>query len=194
MDPLLAPSNHICRLRPGTSPLPCPSDEHATTISSHRPARLCRSGARRGAAQLTTLQSEQQAVRALLDKATSIGDILQIQGQLFTLQTQIQQLSGQQGTLADQTAYATISVEVTAPLAVASVSRPHHSVWSRAGHAAAANSAAVVRALVLSVGWSAPILVIAAVAGLPFAIRWRRRGGRLGWLGRRPAGIGSETT
>jgi hypothetical protein len=65
------------------------------------------------AARVTVLQSEADAVRTLLSRAAAIGDILQIQNQLFDLQTQIEQLNGQRATLADQTTWATISVELT---------------------------------------------------------------------------------
>ena len=130
-------------------------------------------------AQLTTLQAEAQAVQTLLARATSIGDILQIQNQLFGLQTQIQQLAGQQGTLADQTTYATLSVEVVAPVGAPAPVRPSRpTVWSRAWHAATENTAAVGRAVVLTVGWVAPVLVLAAVVGIPLEARRRRRGGR----------------
>ena len=58
-------------------------------------------------AQLTTLQDEAQAARTLLARATSIGDILAIQDQVFALQSQIQQLSAQQAALSGEVSYAT---------------------------------------------------------------------------------------
>jgi hypothetical protein len=134
-------------------------------------------------ARITTLQAEEDALRTLLGRAQQIGDILQIQNQLFELQSQVEQLSGQQNTLAAQTSYATLSVELTAPPAAAAPGpkpRPtdHPSTIARAWTLAGHHTVAVLRALVLALGWSTPVLVGVALAGVPLLLRWRRRAGR----------------
>jgi hypothetical protein len=124
-------------------------------------------------AQLTTLQDEADAARTLLAKANSIGEILAIQDQVFALQSQIQQLSAQQAALAGEISYATVSVELTATPVPAP--RPHRQpTASRTWHLAVSNSAAVLRGIVLTMGWLAPVLILAAIAALPWAV-WRRR-------------------
>lgn len=127
-------------------------------------------------AQISTLDAEANAVRTLLARATSIGDILTIQNQLFDLQTQIQQLTGQQSSLADKTTYATISVELTAPVVATAAPKPpaHQSAIARAWTLAGHNIVAVLRALGLIVGWAAPALVVAGGVGVGFLL-WRRR-------------------
>ena len=45
-------------------------------------------------ARITSLKAEEAAFQTLLGKATEIGDILQIQDQLFNVRTQIEQLRG----------------------------------------------------------------------------------------------------
>ena len=127
-------------------------------------------------AQLTTLQDEAQAARTLLAKATSIGDILSIQDQVFALQSQIQQLSAQQAALAGEVSYATLSVELTAPTVATPRPRPHHQpTLSRTWHLAVSNTAAVSKGIVLTLGWLAPLLILAVVVGAPAAFWWRRR-------------------
>ena len=124
-------------------------------------------------AQLTTLQDEAQAARTLLARATSIGDILAIQDQVFALQSQIQQMSAQQAALSGEVSYATDPVELTMPPVPASPA-PHEGTPSRTWHLAVSNSAAVLRGIVLTLGWLAPLLVLGVLVGVP-ASRWRRR-------------------
>ena len=125
-------------------------------------------------AQLTTLQDEAQAARTLLARATSIGDILAIQDQVFALQSQIQQLSAQQAALSGEASYATVSVELTMPPVPASPA-PHEGTPARTWHLAASNSAAVLRGIVLTLGWLAPLLVLGVLVGVPAWRWWRRR-------------------
>ena len=130
-------------------------------------------------AQITNLQSEEGAVRTLLDRAQAIGDILTIQNQLFDLQGQIQELTGQSDTLSNQVALATLSVELTLTEGVVPTRppAPHHnrSAISRAWSLAVDHTLAAVRGIALAVGWAAPLLVVAAAVGVPLLIRWRRR-------------------
>ena len=48
-------------------------------------------------ARITSLKAEEAAFQTLLGKATAIGDVLQIQDQLFNVRTQIEQLAGAAG-------------------------------------------------------------------------------------------------
>jgi Domain of unknown function (DUF4349) len=125
-------------------------------------------------AQLATLQDEAQAARTLLARATSIGDILAIQDQVFGLQSQIQQLSAQQAALADEVSYATVSVQLTVP-PIPAHRPPPEGTPARTWHLAVSNSAAVLRGIVLTLGWLAPLLILGLVVGLPGAWWWRRR-------------------
>jgi Domain of unknown function (DUF4349) len=125
-------------------------------------------------AQLATLQDEAQAARTLLARATSIGDILAIQDQVFALQSQIQQLSAQTAALSDEVSYATVSVQLTVPPVVAH-RPPAEGTPARTWHLAVSNSAAVLRGIVLTLGWLAPLLILGLAIGIPAALWWRRR-------------------
>jgi hypothetical protein len=106
-----------------------------------------------------------------------IGDILQIQGQLFTLQTQIEQLNGQRSSLAYQTTWATISVEISEGASAgkpAPANKHQASTATRAWRLARDNTVAVVRGIALGMGWAAPALLLALLLGLPLLVRYRR--------------------
>lgn len=131
------------------------------------------------AARVTVLQSEEDAVRTLLTRATAIGDVLQIQSQLFDLQTQIEQLNGQRSTLADQTTWATVSVELAeaarGPAGPAAPTAPRHQpTLARAWHLARDHTVQVLRGLAIALGWAAPGLLALGLVGLPLWLRWRR--------------------
>ena len=129
-------------------------------------------------ARVTVLQSEEDAVRTLLSRASAIGDILQIQGQLFTLQTQIEQMDGQRASLADQTTWATLSVEISessGAVKPGAAPKRHPSTASRAWGLARDNTVAVIRGLAIGAGWAAPGLLLALLLGLPLAIWYRGR-------------------
>ena len=66
-------------------------------------------------ARITSLKAEEAAFQTLLGKATEIGDILQIQDQLFNVRTQIEQLEAEQANLNDQSTFSTITVSMYEP-------------------------------------------------------------------------------
>jgi hypothetical protein len=59
--------------------------------------------------QITALEASRQQYLTIMAKATSIGDVLAVQAQLDTLQSQIQQLQGQLGVLQSETDYSTLT-------------------------------------------------------------------------------------
>ena len=66
-------------------------------------------------ARITSLKAEEAAFQTLLGKATKIGDVLQIQDQLFNVRTQIEQLTAEQANLNDQATFSTITVSMYEP-------------------------------------------------------------------------------
>jgi hypothetical protein len=64
-------------------------------------------------ARISSLQATRDQFLQVLAKATQIGDILSVEQQLSSLQTQIEQLQGQQRVLDDQTTYGTLDVHLT---------------------------------------------------------------------------------
>jgi hypothetical protein len=114
-------------------------------------------------ARIHALQDTRAQFVQILSKASAIGDILAVEQQLSTLQTQLEQLQGQQKLLADQASLATLSVHLTEPgstLAVPpSPPRGLSAAWARARHSFGHGVEAVV-------GASGGILVFVLCAGL----------------------------
>ena len=67
-------------------------------------------------ARITNLQVTERALQLIMDKATKIGDILDVQNQLTTVQGQIEELNGQLSHLTDQAAMGTLAVTYTLPV------------------------------------------------------------------------------
>jgi len=66
-------------------------------------------------ARLTALNATRDQLLTILQKATAIGDVLAVQDRINGVQTQIEQLQGQQKMLDDQTSFASLSVDVAQP-------------------------------------------------------------------------------
>lgn len=64
-------------------------------------------------ARITALQASRQQYLTIMGQATSIGDILAVQSQLDTLQSEIEQLQGQLAVLDNETTYGTLTVSLT---------------------------------------------------------------------------------
>jgi hypothetical protein len=109
------------------------------------------------AARIQVLEDTRTQYLQILSKATAIGDILSVEQQLSGLQTQIEQLQGQQKVLADQTSFGTLSVHLSEPGAPAAAAVPAppgglSKAWARARHTFA-------RAIVAIIGASGGVLV-----------------------------------
>ena len=63
-------------------------------------------------ARITALQDSRVQYLTVLSKATSVGDILSVQEQIGTIQSQIEQLQGQLNVLTSETSYSTLTVNV----------------------------------------------------------------------------------
>jgi hypothetical protein len=68
-------------------------------------------------ARIDNLKASEKAVQAIMDKATTIADVLTVQQRLSDVQGQIEQLTAQLAGLTDKSAYSTLTVifEVPAP-------------------------------------------------------------------------------
>ncbi len=123
-------------------------------------------------AQISAAQQAEQRYLAILGQASSIGDILSVQQQIDTIDTQLQQLQGPQQLLDDQTTYGTLSVSVAESPRVLIVTPV--SGWSRAWRNAAHGFAAAAEGVVSALG--VPVFVglcLAAVIGGVW-VAWRR--------------------
>jgi hypothetical protein len=66
-------------------------------------------------AQIINLQASEKAIQGVMNKATTITDILTVQQRLSDVQGQIEELSGQLNGITDQAAYSTLTVQFVIP-------------------------------------------------------------------------------
>ena len=124
-------------------------------------------------------EAEIAQLRALLGRAGTVSDLLQVQQQLGSDESQLESLQAQQRALDHETQYATISVLLLGPPPVAAARRPAGRHGFGAGLAAGWHG--LVRAtawLLTALGTALPFAaVLAALGGLGYA-GWRRAGRR----------------
>lgn len=129
-------------------------------------------------AQLRNLRSTETALLSVMTKAVKIPDILAVQEQLTNVQGQIEQLTTQRTTLANQAALGSLAVDFStpaAPVAAATEGWDPGAVVSQALAAliGAGQNLASAGIWLLIVGL--PLLVVLLIIGLPTGWLWRRR-------------------
>jgi hypothetical protein len=132
--------------------------------------------------QVASYEAAIAQLRALLSRAGSVGDLLNVQNQINNEESALEAMQAQQRALSHETSYATVTLTIVGPRAKPVVHR------SKAPPSLAGGLGAGWRALKVTVSWTlaflgaiAPFAVIAVIAG--FAIyRTRRR-----LIRRRPA-------
>jgi hypothetical protein len=136
------------------------------------------------AARLASQQASVDRIRALLAQATTIGEVVSIEGELATREGALESLQAQAKALADQTSLATVTATLVGPQAA--VVAPPAPPAPRKGFASglsqgwAAFSAATTW-LLTAVGAALPFAVLAAVAAwLALVVRRRRPAGPAG--------------
>jgi uncharacterized membrane protein YphA (DoxX/SURF4 family) len=111
-----------------------------------------------------------------LGQATEIGDILQIQDQLFMVRTQIEQLEAEKANLNDQATFSTISVSMYEPgLAFTTEPEPEPSTLSQAWDKATGGALDVIGGMIVIIGYAIPLAAIGLVAWLIWTPFRRRR-------------------
>jgi hypothetical protein len=102
-------------------------------------------------------------VRALMDRAGSLGDVVSLESELSTRESDLEALEAQQASLRSQTNLATVTLRLSEPPAKPAPVKAakHDGFWTAAGHAARG-------------GWHAlyvtlRALLVAFLAVLPFA-------------------------
>ena len=125
-------------------------------------------------ARLQNEESQRDAMLALMQRATTVADTIQIQNQLGQVTAQIEELKGQISYLDHTTTYATVAVDIDEVVAV-------QDQWGiqTAATEAAHNVVGTLDFLLLALGTLAPLLVLGAVAALVGRWAWRRSGRRL---------------
>jgi hypothetical protein len=124
--------------------------------------------------QITALRQAQSQYLTIMTRANSVGDILAVQGQINNVDSQLQQLEGQQKVLDDQTTYATLAVSVGQPGGPVPRPVPTHGPWARAFLGAANGFSDGMQGLISASGALAFALLVGAAVGLAGLVIWRR--------------------
>ncbi|HVE94688.1 MAG TPA: DUF4349 domain-containing protein [Acidimicrobiales bacterium] len=125
-------------------------------------------------ARLRSMRAEEEALRAILSKATTVGDTLQVTQSLAEVRSRIEQLDAQRAQLADAADLATINVTVVGPAAV-SVSPDAESVLERSVSRALGAALAIVGGTVVALGAAVPLVVLGALFLIAARAVGRRR-------------------
>lgn len=124
-------------------------------------------------ARLRTLRAQEGALQELLSRARNVGEVVQVQGQLFAVRQQIEQLAAQKAHLEAQAAMATIGVSLFEPGASA---RPVRRDGLASSLSRAVDGAeAVVGGTIVAIGYLLPIGAGVALAALAVRVGRRRR-------------------
>lgn len=115
-------------------------------------------------ARLRTWQAQQNVLLRLMDDANSISETMTVQRELQQVQFQIEQIKGQLRVLRDQTAYATIALELHEPGAVKPVPGTDKPSLSAAFQQALAGFLSIVSLVIVGLGYLIPISLLALVA------------------------------
>lgn len=123
-------------------------------------------------ARLTALEDERGQLEVLLAKSAKVSDLLQVEDQIELVQSEIEQIQGEQRVLAQQVAFSALTVHLAVP-AVA-----HHAAavtgFSHAWHVAVSSFVDAVKDLVSVLGDIAfAILAALAALGLVY-VSWRK--------------------
>ena len=124
-------------------------------------------------ARIDNARASVERVRALMDRATTLGEVVTLEGELTTRETHLEELLAQQANLEGLVAMATITVQLsTAPQPAATAATTHKDSVGDAFRDGWHAFLAVLRAIVLFVGYTLPFLLIGGAAGL---VGWRLR-------------------
>jgi hypothetical protein len=129
-------------------------------------------------ARLRSLEVQEEALRGLLRKATTVGEVLQIQPTLTGVRQQIEQLVAQRARLKDAAAMSTLLVTLREPDAP-SAGRldPTQTGLGRRVEQAADGALAVMGGMIVALGWAVPVLALGTI-GYVTVVLSRRRGRR----------------
>lgn len=124
-------------------------------------------------ARITNLRATEAALQAIMEKATRIPDILEVQAQLTTVREEIERLTAQRQSLEERAALATLTVGFSLPPVVA-VTQVREG-WDPASDVdrAIATIVGLGQGLVSAAIWVAIVLLpVLLVVGLGLALAW----------------------
>jgi hypothetical protein len=127
--------------------------------------------------RIKSAQATLASFRRLLDRAHSVGDVVRLEQEIASRESDLESLQARQKSLSAQTSYATVTLRLNGTTVTR---REHHHAKGFAGGASSGWHAftVFVTGLALVVGWLLPFLGLAVLIGLPALWVWRRRAAR----------------
>jgi hypothetical protein len=117
-------------------------------------------------ARITNLQASEQALQAIMTRATKISDILEVQSQLTDVRGTIEQLQTEMQHLQDQAAYGTLAVNYETPVVAVEQAKQGWNLGDEVDRAAA-QLVSLAQGLASSLVWLAivvlPLLLVAVI-------------------------------
>lgn len=134
-------------------------------------------------ARIRSLQAQEEALRTLMSRASRVGEVLEVQNQLFGVRQQIEQLNAQRAQLDKAASLATLTVNLFEPGAAISTkeSAEPKTGLARSWEQATDGTLAVIGGMLIVIGYGVPIAILAALV-------WG-----LSRLRRRPAAVAAAT-
>ena len=132
-------------------------------------AQLVDLGARLGSARV-----QEDALRALMGRANTVGETLQVQEQLGRVRQEIEQLTAEQKRVQDAVAMATIDVRLAEP-GVTTAPPSERSGLARSFERAGDGAVAVVGGTIVVLGYLLPLLVLALLGWIAVRLTTARR-------------------
>ncbi|HEY7483880.1 MAG TPA: DUF4349 domain-containing protein [Streptosporangiaceae bacterium] len=133
--------------------------------------------------RVKSAQATLASFRKLLDRAKTVGEVLNVEQELASREADLESLQARQKALAAQTSYGTVSLQLEAPGTSAVKDQGGLTGGLRSGWDA---FTAFLSGVALVLGWLVPFLVLALVIGLP---AWRLRGPIRRYAGRRRTAV-----
>lgn len=126
------------------------------------------------ASRVKSAQATLASFRKLLDRAESVDDVVRLEQEISTRESDLESLRARQKSLNAQTSYATVTLRLEGT----AVARHEHATAT--GFAGGVSSGwqaftAFLGGVALVVGWLLPFLGLGALLGLPAWWLWRRR-------------------
>jgi hypothetical protein len=126
-------------------------------------------------ARLRSLRAQEDALNALMAKARTVGETLQVAQTASQVRMQIEQLAAQQAQLADQADFATIKLHIAGPnVALDTAPRADPLLVSSLRHAVG-GTLAVFGGVLVVLGYTLPLAALGALAYAAWRVANRKR-------------------
>jgi hypothetical protein len=127
-------------------------------------------------ARIRSLQGQEQALAAILGRARTVGEVIEVQGQLFGVRQQIEQLQAERANLDNQASMATLTVTLFEPGAAVSHAPDEPATGlARSWDRALDGTVAVIGGMIVLLGYLLPLSALALLGWGLWRLGGRRR-------------------